>query len=41
MSDTNDAIRSTLVKGLMSPLVGLAFCAGFIAGYLTKAVVGS
>jgi hypothetical protein len=38
--DTNDKIRSTLVAGLLSPWVGLAFLAGFIIGYVTKAVIG-
>jgi hypothetical protein len=30
--DTNDQIRSTLLKGLLSPWVGVAFLVGFIAG---------
>lgn len=32
--DTNDAIRATLIKGLLNPWVGLAFTVGLITGYL-------
>ena len=38
--DTNDKIRSARVAGLLSPGVGLAFLAGFIIGYVAKAVIG-
>jgi hypothetical protein len=38
--DTNDKIRSTLVTGLLNPWVGLAFLAGFIAGWLSKWIAG-
>jgi hypothetical protein len=38
--DTNDKIRSALVAGLINPWVGLAFLAGFIIGYVAKAVIG-
>lgn len=37
--DTNDKIRSALIKGLLSPWVGLAFCIGFGCGYLAKALI--
>lgn len=40
MSDTNDTIRAALLKGLLNPWVGLAFCVGFGVGYLVKSVVG-
>ena len=40
MPDTNDTIRAVLLKGLLSPWVGLAFCIGFGCGYLAKAIVG-
>jgi hypothetical protein len=40
MTDTNDKIRSTLLAGLLSPRVGFAFLAGFIAGWLSKWLVG-
>lgn len=41
MGDTNDTIRAVLLKGLLSPWVGLAFLVGFIAGYAAKAVIGA
>ncbi len=41
MTDTNDSIRAVLLKGLLSPWVGLAFLAGFIVGYVAKAMIGA
>jgi hypothetical protein len=41
MTDTNDKIRSALVAGLINPWVGLAFLAGFAAGYASKAIIGA
>jgi hypothetical protein len=41
VTDTNDKIRSTLLKGLLNPWVGLAFLVGFIGGYVSKAVIGA
>jgi hypothetical protein len=41
MGDTTNTVQSAILKGLLSPWVALAFLAGFIAGYVTKALIGA
>lgn len=38
--DTNDQIRSVLIKNLLSPWVWLAFCVGFGLGWTGKSICG-
>ncbi len=40
MGDTTNTVQSVIIKGVLSPWVGLAFLAGFIIGYVTKALIG-
>lgn len=38
--DTNDKVRSTLLKGLLNPWCGLCFLAGGIVGYVVGRLIG-
>lgn len=40
MGETTDTVQKAILKGLLNPWVGLAFCAGFGLGYLSKAISG-
>lgn len=40
MGDTTNTVQKTILKAALSPWVPLAFLAGFIAGYVSKAIVG-